>query len=326
MTPRRSSLQSLRGTNGMLAHLVDRAAARRDLGLAEERDNDWWIVPGGWLPAFWLRRVHQLGAHSGWVVPLHRKGLRRAGRDSRLVLVRVDDSPRWDRPLEEFLTFDSLMAKYGIPYALGVTPFLSISPRVGRLEPPEIDTLQRLTARGVTLAQHGFTHRPHRWVGRFRVELPAYSSRELVDWIDRADSFYDSSSLPRPEIMIPPFDGITPESLTAISDRYGIVTGGPASLTTLGPVAPGVRVHHSVYLPSYYPHMYATRLYPRLGERLWMHATGPVVVLTLHWAWEVRDGYQRVESLLAALAGHVAPWAEASRRFDTKRHRTFSKQ
>ena len=306
-------------TDCVLARLVDRQAARSELGLADVCDNDWWMVPGGWLPAFWLRRVHQLGAYGGWVVPLHRRALRTAGRDSQLVLVRVDDYPRWDRPLEEFLIFDTLMAKYSIPYALGVTPFLGIMPRVGSLEPPEIDTLKRLSARGVTLAQHGFTHRPHRWVGRSTVELPAYSPRELVDWIDRSDRFYDSSSLPRPEIMIPPFDGITPESLAAISDRYGFVTGGPASLTTLGPVAPGVRVHHSVDLPSYYPHMYATQLYPKLRERLWTQATGPAVVLTLHWAWEVRDGYRRLESLLAGLAGYVVPWAAASRRFGNKR-------
>ncbi len=295
--------------------MADRTAARRDLGLTDESDGGWWKLPGGSLPAFWLRRLHQLGAHSGWVVPFHRKALRQPVGGCRLVLVRVDDYPRWDRPLGEFLEFDRLLARYGVPYALGVTPFLGIEPRKGRLDAAEIDTLHRLTERGVTLAQHGFTHRPHRWGRRHTVELPAYSSGELADWIGRADTFYGQSHLPPPAIMIPPFDGITPESLQAISDRYLIVTGGPASLSTLGPVAPGVRLNRSVYLPSYYPHMYATDMYGRLGKRLWTQATGAVIVFTLHWAWEVRDGYHRLESLLAALAGLVVPWDQALRRF-----------
>ena len=242
------------------------------------------------------------------MVPLHRSHLRWRVGAHPLVLIRVDDYPRWDRPLEEFLAFDALLARYDIPYALGVTPFLGIEPRKGFLEPEEVHVLQRLSARSVTIAQHGFTHRPHKWHGRYSVELPAYSQSEVTEWIGRADVFWNQWNLPRPEIMIPPFDGITPESLVAISNRYPIVTGGPASLTTLGPVAPGVRLLHSLYLPSYYAHMYAPSLFALLGERLWKEATGPFVVLTLHWAWEARDRYARVEPLLAALAGRVDPW------------------
>src|SRR5205823_12691536 len=140
-------------------------------------DDAWWTVPGGRLPGFWVRRLHQLGARAGWVVPFHRTALRRTPGAERLVLVRVDDYPRWDRPLEEFLLFDALLARYEIPYAVGVTPFLSIEPRTGRLEPGEVAALGRLVARGVTLAEHGFTHRPHRWGRRYTVELAAYSAQ-----------------------------------------------------------------------------------------------------------------------------------------------------
>lgn len=296
-----------------IARIVDRAAAVSELGLGDCPDTKWWMVPGGLLPAFWLRRWHQVGAHAGWVVPFHRRSVRRPNSGRVLVLVRVDDFPRWDLPLEEFKAFDARLTKYGIPYALGVTPFLAIHPRHGCLTAAEIETLQQLAERGVTLAQHGFTHLPRRWKRRYMVELTAYSRQELYDWIERADTFYDRWHLPRPEIMIPPFDGITPGSFVEISNRYGIVTGGPASLTTLGPVAPGVRVHRSIYLPSYYPHMYSSELFRGLGERLWAEATGPVVVLTLHWAWEMRDAYRRLEQLLSALAGRVAPWSHVLR-------------
>ncbi len=266
------------------------------------------------MSGFWIRRLHQAGAHSGWVFPFHRKVLRQRRSDNALVLVRVDDYPRWDRPLSEFVAFDRMLERHGVAYAIGVTPFIGIHPRQGRLERDEIETLQQLVTRGVTLAQHGFTHKPHVWHRRYTVELPAYSAQEIAGWIARSDDFYAQSDLPRPEIMIPPFDGITIESFLAVSDRYTIVTGGPASLTTLGPVAPGVRLHRSVYLPSYYPHMYPTRMYERLGERLWRDATGPVVVLTLHWAWEVRDGYRRLKPLLSALEGRAVPWGSLLRR------------
>src|SRR5205823_878097 len=92
----------------VLADLVDREAARSLLGLVDDRDDAWWTVPGGRLPGFWVRRLHQLGARAGWVVPFHRTALRRTPGAERLVLVRVDDYPRWDRPLEEFLLFDAL--------------------------------------------------------------------------------------------------------------------------------------------------------------------------------------------------------------------------
>src|SRR3989442_15766070 len=92
-----------------LARLPDRGAAGRELGLADDLDGAWWMVPGGWLPGFWIRRLHELGARSGWMVPLHRRALRQAAGDSPLVVVRADDYPRWDRPLEEFIAFDALL-------------------------------------------------------------------------------------------------------------------------------------------------------------------------------------------------------------------------
>jgi hypothetical protein len=300
---------------GELAPLVDSGAARKDLGIPDDTDPGWWMVPGGFLDGFWIRRFHQIGARAGRIVPFHRKAVRTNWGGARLVLVRVDDFPRWDRPLEEFLAFHALLSRYAIPYALGVTPFLSISPREGHLDAAEIATLRRVIMDGVTLALHGFTHRPYAWGRRYSTELAAYSAQRLTDWTNRADAFCDEHDLPRAQIMIPPFDGITPESLRVISDRFRIITGGPTSLSTLGPVAPGVRLHRSVYLPSYYPHMFATQLYPRFGRRLWVEATGPVVVLTLHWAWEARDRYRRLESLVAGLAGNVSSWDQAFARF-----------
>lgn len=267
------------------------------------------------MPPFWLRRLHQVSAHCGWLAPFHSKSLPRAAGERPIVLVRVDDYPRWDRPLKEFLAFDNLLRRYRVSYAVGVTPFLRIPPRSGQLDSAEVEVLRQLVDRGVTVALHGFTHLPHRWGRRHTVELPAYSSHELVEWMDRADRFFDRVGVPRPEILIPPFDGITAETFRLISNRYRIVTGGPASLTTLGPVSPGVRLHQSVYLPSYYPHMYATRLFPLLGRRLWTQVTSLVVVITFHWAWEVRDGYRRLESLLSVLSADVSPWEEALRRF-----------
>jgi hypothetical protein len=298
-----------------LEHLVDQATALGDFRISSVEDRKWWMVPGSELPAFGLRRLHQLGAMSGWIVPFHRSSLREAVTSPPLVSVRVDDFPRADLSLDRFLAFDALMERYQIPYALGVTPFLRISPRTGALSAGEVAILGKLEARGVMLAQHGFTHIGRRWRGRATVELPIYSLAELREWIRRADAFFDDHGLSRPTVFIPPFDGISASCIQGLSGRYAIVTGGPASLSTLGPVAPAVRLGRVLYLPSYYPHMYATACYSRLGERLWTSATGPVVVLAIHWAWEVRDRFRRLERLLAALESRVSPWPAILGRF-----------
>src|SRR5712692_9619432 len=166
--------------------LVDRGGNRFALGSGHGDGRSWWRVRGWWLAPFWLRRLHQLGAHGGWMVPFHRKSDARATGERPIVLVRVADYPRWDRPLNEFLAFDALLRRYGVPYAVGVTPFLSIPPRPGQLESAEIETMRQLVDRSVTVALHGFTHLPHRWGRRCTVELPAYSPQQLREWIDRS--------------------------------------------------------------------------------------------------------------------------------------------
>jgi len=292
-----------------LRRLVDEAAVWRDFKADVKRDPQWWMVPGGRASGFWLRRLHQLGTWAGWPVPFHRPSLRRSGGDHALVVIRVDDFPRWDLPLEVFLRFDALMVRYQVPYALGVTPFLAVPPRAGMpLTEDEVHALHRIAERGISLAHHGFTHAGRAWRGRVMAELLWYSESELEELVARADHLFEQHHLPRARIMIPPFDALSADTLHWLSRRYAIVTGGPASLTTLGPVAAGVRVNGTTYLPSYYPDMYPTSSYLRLGERLWRSRTGPVTVLTLHWAWEARDGFHRLERLLRSLQGGVSPW------------------
>jgi hypothetical protein len=253
-----------------------------------------------------------LAALSGVVVPEHRAAL--CGTRAAEVLVRVDDFPRWDVPLEAFQRFHQVLQSHHIPYALGVTPFLQVPPREGRLTDAEWDALRRLAAAGVTLAHHGFTHVGRLLHDRAVAELPWYTDAELRYWIQRADEAFERATLPRARVMMPPFDGITPGSAQLLVRRYDVITGGPASLSTLGPVARGVVLGGGVYLPSYFMHMYATRLFPRLDRRLWEDATGPVTVLTIHWAWEIGDGYTRLSRMLRALEGRVIPWSKLTDR------------
>src|SRR5579872_401485 len=76
-----------------LAALADPAAARRDFQVDLGDDPDWWMIPGGAAPPFWLRRFHQVNAWVGRIAPLHRPALRQS-RVEPLLLVRVDDFPR----------------------------------------------------------------------------------------------------------------------------------------------------------------------------------------------------------------------------------------
>jgi len=224
-----------------------------------------------------------------------------------IVLVRVDDFPRWDLEFEEFVRFDSIMRHHTVPYILGVIPrceFYPGSPR--KITVDEIRFLhERVRDNGIELALHGFTHCPRDYRG-LPTEIALYSEDELRTNLMWTDRWFDSVDLPRPRVFVPPFNTFTRQNYRVLRRRFSIVVGGSSSLSTFGKFRPQ-RDGSTLYLPSYGPTYGSARTVRRhlaeLARSKWPS------IITLHWAWEARDSYQQLGMLLDDLVGEFEVWS-----------------
>src|SRR3989442_8297598 len=144
-------------------------------------------IPLSFLPSEVIRAIYRWGPHS--LVSLFIRADESLRMTEPIVLVRVDDFPRWDLEFEEFVRFDSIMLHHTVPYILGVIPrceFYPGSPR--KITVDEIRFLhERVRDNGIELALHGFTHCPRDYRG-LPTEIALYSEDELrtnLMWTDR---------------------------------------------------------------------------------------------------------------------------------------------
>src|SRR5438552_767991 len=77
-------------------------------------------IPLSFLPSDAIRAVYRWGPHS--LVSLLTRNDESLRMNEPVILVRVDDFPRWDLDFQVFMRFDSIMAKHQVPYILGVIP------------------------------------------------------------------------------------------------------------------------------------------------------------------------------------------------------------
>lgn len=280
-----------------------RAGAVADDTLARDREMsttraDLDPLGSAWLPAKVIRGLQR---HLSWMVGegLYLSTPRSNARQSEVprFVLRVDDFPRWDVPTTEFLRFHREFERRSIPYVLGVTPFLCFDGATPT-PPSEADRalLRELVGQRVELGVHGFTH-------LFRLapygqpcETYFYDDATLLDWIRRAFAWFADAGLPRPTHYIPPFNTLDARDHGLLSRHFGVMHGGPLSLSTLGKFAPSERPG-AKYWPSYEP------FYGRAGRLARLAHAGrlPTVgrqVLTLHWAWERQNGYRDLGGLL----------------------------
>jgi hypothetical protein len=226
-------------------------------------------------------------------------------------LLRVDDFPRWDHSSDLFLQFHRCLSKYKIPYLLGVIPFPSPSPlstapqSVRRIKDSDIDLLRHLRGSEFEVAMHGFSHQT---IGNMRhSEFVGANKEEMAMNIKAGLELFHSENL-YPQVFMPPFNSLDPASFDLLKDYFHVITGGQESVLNLGLKLSPCYIHGVVYLPSYYPAYGRSSGLLQFVESL-SHINEPVVVpLTLHWAWEVPDGFAGLERLCQRLEGRVGSW------------------
>jgi hypothetical protein len=274
------------------------------------------LLPGAVLGRALLNRVvHPSGRFFGWWRSLYRNAVRRvlpAGHAP--ILVRVDDYPRADVPMVLFFEFARILGEHGIQMLLGVTPLMRRGRTAGLVD-GEVRWLADAAADGrVRIAMHGTTHENLTpGMGRHdTTEIVGVHPERLRLSLQAGLAALARAGLPRPAHYIPPFNSVDARAWVRLAEEYRFIHGGPLSIDTLGPLAPGVLIGGAHYLPSHRP------LYGRAFEQL--SALGRIrppsderrfpLVLTLHWAWEQHDGMGALRQLARALAGRTGRWED----------------
>lgn len=218
------------------------------------------------------------------------------------VLIRVDDYPRWDIDTNKFKIFHEILFSNGIPYVLGVTPFLNFDGTNSRggINPDDIKYIKLIEKQGVEIALHGFTHKYYIGNKGWPCETSEYNNEELNKQLALSAEWFNKNELKFPVHYIPPFNTFDSRDYNIITKNIPIIHGGPLSLSTFGMYAPGFsRDQKSYYLPCYEPfYGRAVEILPFLKRLFNKNVPFRHVVITLHWAWELATEYEHVESLI----------------------------
>ncbi len=238
-------------------------------------------------------------------------------------LLRADEYPNQSlgiaserRGQEIAETFHGILHEAGVAYLTAVTPQLSddvLNPSAGGwrpLTPEEIAFLARLRSDGVELALHGLTHRTRSANPRMRSELCGLDAATLTALLDEGLARLQAAVDARPEVFVAPFNRFDARQYGVLASRFRVITGGPESVALMGfhgsPLWRGRAVYMPCYAPFYAP---AAELEPHV-RRLIAAGVGTWVPLTLHPAWEQRDGFAGLRRLARTLAPHAVPWSE----------------
>lgn len=251
-------------------------------------------------------RFTGLGGFTQWSVV--GRGGRRDGTPR--FLVRVDDYPRWDLGPDVFARFHEILRAASIHYVLGAIP-LPTDPKAsvdrGRVwTPEERATLQAVSA-DLDVALHGLSHRakpglvPTEIVDREAADL----TRDLDEGLRRLAMLGH-----RARAYIPPFNAVDHSALSVLATRFSVVHGGPESVRWLGCVPGPCRLDGVWFLPSYPPAYGRARDVLRFVVAAREQRTPLLIPVTLHWAWEIADGFDDVRRLADALAGRTATFEE----------------
>ena len=226
-----------------------------------------------------------------------------AGRRPRF-LVRVDDYPRWDRGVEGFREFHSILAGAGIRYLLGVIPRPSLDPDAAEADQRELteeesDLLREIRS-DIDVAVHGWSHQ--RQPGSVASEIVGVAAEDLRRRAVESLRLLGGLGF-EPRGYIPPYNAIDRPGLEALAHEFEAIFGGPESVRWLGCVPGPCRLGEAWYLPSY-PPAYGRALQIERFVRASLNRALPLLIpITLHWAWEEEDGFAAVRSLASALSG-----------------------
>jgi hypothetical protein len=221
-------------------------------------------------------------------------------------LIRVDDFPDPDFDFNDFIRFHEIMKSFNCPYLLGVTPF---SPK--GVSENEIDFLKNSLSNNVSLSLHGFTHQK---LGskKYQGEVDCYSDNEIKQLIQSSKSFFANIGVEYPNSFIPAFNIIDKKSAASISNEFKYIMGGPVSLTTLGIYRFLEKISSSKFIPSFFPFYGKSSVIDKKIRRIHPQKNG-VMVITLHWTWEVEDNFKSLKKFLEHTKDIIVDYETAQR-------------
>jgi hypothetical protein len=238
----------------------------------------------------------------GWT---HESVLRRAGgRDDGTprFLLRVDDYPRVDVGPDVFARFHAIVRAASVPYVLGAIPLPANPRRPGDPGREWTDEERAVLAEArphVEIALHGLTHRAG--AGPVPGEIVDRDPESLAREVDEGRRRLEALGYGVPT-FIPPFNAVDRRALAVLAPRFRAVHGGPESVRWLGCVAGPCRLDDVWFLPSYPPAYGRAADVLRFVTAVGHRRTPLLIPVTLHWAWEVADGFESVRRLVAALS------------------------
>jgi peptidoglycan/xylan/chitin deacetylase (PgdA/CDA1 family) len=220
-------------------------------------------------------------------------------------LLRVDDYPRWDKGLEGFSRFHSILRQAGIPYLLGVIPRPADDPgneegHIDRVWTSEEKDVLKDAAKHAEIALHGWTHRRRR--RDVEAEIVERSREELNSEIEEGLYALQSLGL-MAKAYIPPFNAVDANALDILKEHFSVVFGGPESVRWLGRLGSPCMYRGALFVPSYPPAYGLAWEAARFVTALRRWQVPILVTVTLHWAWEERAGFEGLRRLAGALDG-----------------------
>lgn len=222
------------------------------------------------------------------------------------IILRVDDFPRWDIPTERFLRFRDIILEYNIPIILGVTPLIAGNPldpfdtKCRDLTEEEIIIIRELTNCGSIVALHGLTHRVSIKGGGEYIGL---TEAEVEDNIKKSLKEMEDAGITT-NAIIPPFNAFDATAFLVFGRYFKAVFGGPESIATFGGYFGPVFLNDTLYLPSYrglYGRAFSIKEHLLFYEWIFRQPKIYYPPITIHWAWELEDGYMGVKELFSHL-------------------------
>ena len=231
-------------------------------------------------------------------------------------LVRVDDFPWRGFDLAQYREFHAIMEENSIPYLLAVTPRLAMDPldphcdRFRDLSAGEVEFI-RNSSGSLELALHGLTHRVDSASEdkNLRSEFVGLPKSEVMVRLN--EGLQSLKGLGKKvNIFVPPYNTFDFAALDVIKQYFRVVTGGPESIRHVGlRITPSI-LSGAIYVPSYPSAFGNARDVRKFVERAKTRRYRTILPLTLHWHWEVEQGYSDLRALARSIKGLAFPWSD----------------
>jgi hypothetical protein len=283
-------------------------------------------------PPAMVRALQRLRVKTGmldwerrWLAPLieaRRDVLGPAASGPPRFLVRVDEFPgsaafddRQGKWLDASRRLHEVMASAGVSHLMAILPEPAHDPlnpaaRGQRgLEDSELELIETMRGDGVTLAQHGTTHRTLHADPRRRSELLGLDATETARVLDRGRDVLRAHGIDA-KIFVAPFNRFGHTQWPALAERYEVVCGGPESIALMGYHGGPLWRGEAAYLPCYHPlYAHSRDILPTV-EHLIDLAPGIWIPVVLHTAWETDDNFRSLERLVERLAPFACSWED----------------